>query len=600
MCGIFGFIDCKPEQSAKDMSQRAHKMQQSLKHRGPDGNGVAYISNGFIGNTRLSIIDVEGGQQPFFSKDRDIIVVQNGEIFNYKDLINNLKKEGLVFDSSSDTEVILRMYEKYGINFISFLQGMFAISIIDLRISKMFLIRDRVGEKPLFYSSSGNQFVFSSEINSILPFINNKKISQTSLISYLRFNYVPQPATIFDNIFSVKPGFFIEVDLNLSVAEKHIQWWSILNDGTKANFESKISKDEIIERLRNSIKKRLTSDVDVSLLLSGGIDSSLIGYLLNEVDRNLDSYTIYFNDESDSDLQSAKQLSLELGLKQNIIQGKSEFRKWSSILNKLGQPFGDTSFISLNEISSHVGSSFKVAITGDGADEIFGGYLNYSDLNDIKKNVKDSNSLIKEYLNRNSVFDNHDIESILNIRHGLYDEIVESTIHNSTNGDLKNNIYKINDTLSKYLFLDVSLLLPSNNLFKSDMCSMFNQLELRSPFLELDMLEVFFNINESDRINVSSNKSVLRQYLKSQSERFSNLPKRKFVFPFIDSFNADSNLFFTLIKKLPSYFPIFRIEGINELIEKYNSNPKIYYRKVRNLLALAIWVNSIENSINYD
>lgn len=603
MCGIFAFfansrIDTSPEY----ISSAANNLVASLYHRGPDDSGVAFWNNGFIGNTRLSIIDIQGGKQPFVSSDGKITVVQNGEIFNYKSLCSTLAKQGFYPKTDSDTETILLMYECFGIDMVQYLEGMFSIIIKDDRNLKLFLIRDRIGEKPLYYFNNDSLFVAASEINAVVQFIQRKSISVSSVLSYLSLNYIPQPSTIFKDVKSVLPGSYLEVvfskELDLhEVSCKH--WWSPL-DLRLNSISSSVNTDELYERLKRSVSKRITSDVPISLLLSGGIDSSIIAVILSELNVNLNAYTIHFNDNEDPELKSARLLARDLSLDYTEINGNSNKFSWSEILNKLGQPYGDTSFNSLFAICNSVGEHYKVALTGDGSDEIFAGYLSENDFNSLQTVKPNSKALIQYYLNRNSVFSKNQLNNLidsdvnlLDVQFQKVDEVIDSQFRNLR--------FSESDSLSYYLYLDLKLLLLSNNLVKSDMCSMANKLEIRSPFLEIDILEIFFALSSNQRIGSLGNKHILRELLSRKFNRYSNLSKKKFSYPFISSFNDNYKLNISLLSQIPVLFPFIRMSAIQDLIVSFNKSPHTNYRCIRNLLGLAIWSKSLDNfCLEYD
>lgn len=593
MCGIYGYLS-KVELSKNRLNEINLRMQNSLIHRGPDGNGTAFLKNGFIGNTRLAIIDLKSGNQPFISEDGAITIIQNGEIFNYKDLRLLILKNGKVLKTNSDTEVILKMYEIYGLGMLEMLQGMFAIAIYDSNIDKIYLVRDRLGEKPLFYSTNNHELIFASEVNTIININNDKTLSVNGILSYLHFNYVPQPYTIYKKIYSVNPGAYIEVSnvCNLSLnVEEHV-WW-------EKKFFCVAPDSSVIGSIQTSLHKRLLSDVPSCVLLSGGIDSTLIALMSKESNLNLPFYTIYFDSKEDDDILNARISAKHLELNHFELNIKQKGVQWESLLMRLGQPYGDTSYISLYEICNEIGKKFKVCMTGDGADEFFAGYLSKDIIDVLTHSKLDYQSLKRLYLRNNHVFDFlgekesglvSDIE-ILNQYNDYLDELVDGAYFRFSD----NEYFKHGSNLQNYLVFDMTMLLPSNNLFKTDICSMLNSVELRSPYLETDIINKFFIINDNDRISDNVNKHVLRNYLKTSIPEFGSITKRKFSFPFIEYFNSNAEYFRSVIFDLHSNLDFINIEYITDLLSMYYSDHLKHYRKIRNLLALGLWLKQSQN-----
>ncbi|NOX09281.1 MAG: asparagine synthase (glutamine-hydrolyzing), partial [Gammaproteobacteria bacterium] len=293
MCGIFGYFD-----SHKNIlsDERLKVMGDAILYRGPDGSGCYHNERMAValGNQRLAILDIEHGQQPFYSEDRNIIVVQNGEIFNHVELAEDLNKDGFHCITHCDTEVILRIYQRDGIKGLSLLNGMFAIAIYDVNEQALYLVRDRVGEKPLYFSNEEGRLIFSSEIKSIVGVSDSKSVCVEAMNQFFAFNYVPPPLTIFSGIKHVMPGHYLRV--SQGVVEDHC-WWDLSSIKTQER-----SEEEWISLFNNilddAVRIRLRSDVAFGAFLSGGVDSSsVVGLMSKHLDTAVNTFCIGFDDK---------------------------------------------------------------------------------------------------------------------------------------------------------------------------------------------------------------------------------------------------------------------------------------------------------------
>jgi asparagine synthase (glutamine-hydrolysing) len=340
MCGIFGhysFGDFSVERSGIEA------MGNAIEHRGPDGQGIYYEPTLSLGNQRLAIIDIEHGQQPFFSKDKNIIVVQNGEIFNHVELAEELALDGYECSTHCDTEVILKLYERDGIKGISSLNGMFAISILDKNLDKMFLIRDRVGEKPFHYFYDSEKLVYASEIKSILELIEKPSLSHKAVEQYFSFNYIPSPLTIFENIFHVEPGSYLEVSPSGIISK---QWWS-LSDIQPEEKSEESWMNELNEALDDAVKIRLRADVPFGAFLSGGVDSStVVGLMSKHLEQPVKTYCIGFDDKRYDESPFAEEAATRFETEHHLEKVDPNLLDlWDIVFFHCDQPHGDVSFM---------------------------------------------------------------------------------------------------------------------------------------------------------------------------------------------------------------------------------------------------------------
>jgi asparagine synthase (glutamine-hydrolysing) len=384
MCGITGIWDFKDKISPEVLG----KMTDVLNHRGPDDSGifVDQKNNIGLGHRRLSIIDLSSaGHQPMSNDEKSIWVTYNGEIYNFGEIRTELEGKGHKFKSNSDTEVIIKSYEEWGIESIKKYRGMFAFAIWDTRKEKLFLIRDRTGVKPLYYYLNNDLLIFSSELKSFHQHPKFKKeINFSSLALFLQFGYILAPNTIFNNAYKLKPGHYLEVDKNRNV--KETKYWDIVNfylaepiNGTENEIEKELERILI-----ESFKYRMVSDVPVGVFLSGGIDSSLVTALLQADSKNpLKTFTIGFNEKGFNEAPHAKKVAEYLKTDHHEIYCTS--KDALEIVPKLSdiydEPFGDSSGIPTYLVSKFARQKVKVALSADAGDEVFCGYSRYKMLN---------------------------------------------------------------------------------------------------------------------------------------------------------------------------------------------------------------------------
>lgn len=375
MCGITGIV------SKNKVEQPLLKaMTDAMFHRGPDEDGFYLHENVGLGMRRLSIIDVSKGHQPFFNEGKTIAVVANGEIYNHAEIRKELAAKGHVLNTNSDIEIIPHLYEEEGVSFVERLEGMFGIALYDLKKKKVVLFRDRMGVKPVFYTHTGNNFVFSSDINSILKSgAVSPKANNRAVYSYFNFRFgASGNETFFENIYSLYPGEIIEFDCNtFNYTQRQYQDYFSFNTTTH-----QLSIEETIEEadklLSNSIRKRLMSDVPLGTLLSSGIDSTIITTLATRLSSSpVESFTVGYDIEAVNEVAGAEATCQYLGIKNNSIRITEE--QFTNTVEKAVQyseaPITHPNSVSVYHITNHARQKgFKVLLSGEGSDEIFGGY----------------------------------------------------------------------------------------------------------------------------------------------------------------------------------------------------------------------------------
>tara|TARA_B100000787_G_C16198231_1_gene302633 strand:- start:4283 stop:6052 length:1770 start_codon:yes stop_codon:yes gene_type:complete len=582
VCGIFGFFNTGVSQSESDVM--ISKMSKAQHHRGPDNFGFHQENFCTLGNNRLSIIDLENGNQPFFSGDGKIVVVQNGEIFNHIELAAGLENSPYSCITGSDTEVILRLYENEGPSFVSKLNGMFSIAIYDARIQKLFLFRDRVGEKPLFYSTSGKSVYFASEMKSLLEVGIDRDINKKAVASFFLYNYVMPPMTIFKDIHILQPGHYLECDANGIQCNR---WWDLPYLQSKNDFT--LNEDEIVEEfnflLDDAVKIRMRADVPFGAFLSGGVDSSsVVGLMSKHSAFPIKTFCIGFNDpdfdESAFALEASKRFSTEHYLKK---VDSNLLKHWPKVILHTEQPHGDVSFMPTYEVAKLASKHVKMVLTGDGADELFGGYSKYLGLKDLdksnhKKVLLDSFSL----LTPNSLGQ-------------LFDEaFIDSSVIDELERDFNKIIdgYDTDDYLNKAFFFDTQYLLQGNNLVKPDRMGMSVSIENRSPFLDYRMVEFASKIPSKYKIRNQETKYIYKKSVESLiGSNLTYRDKQMFTVPIKSWISGELKSYFesVIFPTRLSHESIFNQQFLKETFDNHCNHSADNTRLIRAVTSYNLW-----------
>lgn len=586
MCGIFGIIDKEGEEISNESMERMHKAQL---HRGPDHFGYLSEGNVFLGNNRLSIIDINNGNQPFYSADRNIAVLQNGEIFNYKELQDQLIKEGVKFNTNSDTEVILRCYELYGISMLEKLNGMFAITIYDKSKSEIYLVRDRFGQKPIFYCIDGGAIYFSSEIKSILEAGFSTSVNPDAVVSFLRYNFVATKETIFKGIFNVEPGCYLKIDLKNNHC-KEFKWWDLYKEISKKSSE--LGEENVIEQVRDTvfdaIRIRMRSDVEYSAFLSGGIDSSIIVSQMNKVtNERFNTFTIGFKNSKFDESEFANEIAKTLNVNHRCEFVENDVLDyWERVIYYTEQPHGDVSFIPMFLLSKFASEKDRVVLTGDGADEIFGGYEKYLSYQESSKGKIIEDSIL---------FQEMEIASLINNYRSKSDSI-SNIMKSKSNKDYFEK-YGIANTS---MLIDTVFLLPYNNLIKPDRMGMAHSVELRSPFMDYRVVSLALAIRSDVKLKNQISKNLLREAFKSDiPELVYKRDKQKFIVPLNEHKNSVDFFYEKILTSNNlNFFGVNAEKFAKSLYIDHKSGSKNNYRKLRALAALSIWSNTFGKYIS--
>ena len=545
MCGFVGVLD--------NMGTKEYDIEKMLKviyHRGPDQQRTVSIGDNIkLGFARLAIIDLEGGSQPMASEDGNIIIMLNGEVYNYIELRKKLEKDGIKFYTTSDTEVVLKCYIKYGMDMLPLLEGMYGIVIVDKTINKMFLIRDRIGIKPLYYAQKKNTCAFASEIKPLLkvPFVS-KEISKASVAEFLEYEYIHAPNTIFQDVKKVLPGCYLEVGKD-GINEKEYWDCNEIKENTTITVED--AKKKVVNYLKESLKLHLRSDVQLGCFLSGGIDSGLLVALASEQVNNLDTYTLKFENGDFDETELAQKVAERYHTNHHCYTVKAdEFKRLlPEIMWYFDEPIGDSGILPnyiLNELVRKDGT--KVILSGAGGDELFGGYAYYFE-NDkeriinhfpkisrrVGKILKNRRPNLAQKIDRSLMYKENPLKHMIACERTLTQEEIESILGIKSNGS-DTKLYYGNkckqEGLNKLLYTDIKTYLVDDLMLLSDRSCMAFSVEGRVPFLYKPLIEYTMQIPPSIKAHGNCRKWLLKEIAKDfLPEELLNAPKMGFCSP---------------------------------------------------------------------
>lgn len=545
MCGICGIVDYS---GAAPKEADIRSMADMMVHRGPDDSGV-YVSAGAVpgaalGHRRLSIIDLSTrGKQPMRNEDGSVRITLNGEIYNYRQLRADLEERGHRFESDTDTEAVVHLYEEYGEGCVDRLRGMFAFAIWDDRKKKLVLARDRVGKKPLVYYSSGSRFVFASEI---APLIRSgfapRTISHEAIHYYLTFGYVPSPMTIYKDVLKLPPASVLVLqDGKISIK----RYWK-LDYSSKVDMAEEDASAEVLRLLKEAVKIRLYSDVPLGAFLSGGVDSSAVVALMAlESGARVKTFSIGFADKDYDELRYAGQIARRFGTHHNELIVKPDAMKILPMLvDRFGEPYADSSCVPTYYVANQTRRFVTVALNGDGGDESFAGYDRYHAMlvsecfqrlpGPVKGLSKALAGALPDSINSKSgarklkrFFDGLELPAgrrylrwVSLFGESSKRELYSEDFYAETRS--KDPIAWLKPyfedsrmhLLDRLLEADVNTYLPDDLMVKSDITSMANSLEARSPFLDHKLMEFAARLPAEYKIKGSVKKYVLKKALK--------------------------------------------------------------------------------------
>lgn len=562
MCGFAGIVDFSNSVTREEIK----KAIDLIHHRGPDDEGIELLKSDtysiYFGFKRLAIIDLSpGGHQPMFSGEKDVVIVFNGEIYNYRNIKAELQKDGIKFTSESDTEVLIYLYKKYGITFVDHINGMFAITLYDIKRQKIYLIRDRAGVKPLYYSmlSNGN-LIFASEIKSILHLNpKNNDLNYSSVYTYFYLGYIPGPDSVFQSIKKVQPAQIVEYNLTTKESRIFTYWTPIKNTPQNDSFENTTDKLEAL--LKDAFKLRMVADVPVGVFLSGGYDSTAVTALLQtEMTSRLRTFTIGFDDAEYNEANHAEAVARHLGTDHTTITCKltDAIDLVPKIPYYYDEPFGDSSAVPTMLVSKLARQYVTVSLSADGGDELFAGYQRHlkafrqlrkilsikpfykNIISTFTKQLPDEKNIFKYDLiwKLNAYLTEKDVSKLFLNQVSVFspDQVHRMLVHNDFYDPLKEIVFpEIPDTslLNAILLTDFFTYLPEDILTKVDRATMSVSLEGREPLLDYRIVEFAFGMPDDFKIqNGNVQKAILKNIVhKYVPESIMNRPKMGFGIP---------------------------------------------------------------------
>lgn len=572
MCGIVGQINRKEPVD----KQRFIRMSETLHHRGPDDCGYYFNNRATValGHRRLSFLDLsEKGKQPMSDNDACIRLILNGEIYNFRELKKSLEHD-YIFKTQTDTEVLIAAYKKWGINCISHLKGMFAFALFDETKHKLYLVRDRFGIKPLYYSFINSSLFFASEIKALMASgITPKQIDYTSFADYFVYRYVPSPKTIWKNVEKLPPAYYAEI--NTETLDIHLtEYWKLSSSDERVNEIKLIEETGAI--LQESVMQHIRADVPIGSFLSGGYDSSAMVYYMTRLGQKPDTFSIGFNEWENSEHKFARIVADYFGVKNDyLIADKSSLDLVKLMPEVYDEPIADISIIPTYMVSQLARTKVKAVLSGEGADELLGGYWwqqeffkNRSTATFFEKikNALQPDNAVSFYANAMSMggFDSDELKKLLH-------PDLHSYISTDVNWFYRKHFNKNLSPLKSVQYMDIKCFMGELVLTKIDRASMANSLEVRVPFLDHHLFEKIFSVDERQYVKPNQAKYLLYENLKNHlpSEILSR-KKQGFVGP--DSYYMDIEWYKSELKesKLVEHNIINREYLDNLLKENYN------------------------------
>ncbi len=593
MCGIAGIIT----PNSKNYSEEIRKMTDAIAHRGPDSSHHEFYENAVLGHRRLSIIDLsETGKQPMFSDTKNECIVLNGEIYGFLDIKKNYLD--YPYRGTSDTELMLAMYQRRGNNFIHDLPGMFAFAIWDEEKQELFCARDRFGEKPFYYTTGKNgEFIFASEIKAILATgLVSPKVNEEALYHFLQYGYVSSQQSIYSNIYSLPPAHFL-IFKNGKISTE--RYYSIPKNDLSINLSD--AKDEFTHLLKNAVQKQLIADVEVGSFLSGGLDSSTIVAMVNEFTTKQTTISFGYSGEN-SELKFAEEIASKyktnhIEIHENRGDIAAELLKVSPYFD---EPFSDMSYVPQYKICEAAARHLKVVLAGDVGDELFGGYHFYTVENQLKNHFSYNNILVKFGLKQFGKFRETSFITKENIAHKNILDFHQNKIRNFFSSNEMSSLgitskyhqdYSFTpnpNSLNDIMRTDLEKYVPGNMLVKSDRMAMANSLEVRTPFLDKDFAEFCIQLPENLKLDHQNDKIILREAMQNYwTETIKKRHKQGFGSSVEKWFEEESltDLSDDLLKNKEA--KVFDFINFNETQTFLNKDKKHW-----NLLQLAIWAEN--------
>lgn len=618
MCGIAGFFRSFAL-GADERTLRA--MGNAILHRGPDAGGEYLDDYVGLAHRRLSILDLSPqGNQPMFSADRRFVIVFNGEIYNFLPLRAELERQGVCFRTKTDTEVILALFEQKGADCLADLNGMFAFAIWDTLKKSLFIARDRIGKKPLYYyHAGGDRFAFASEIKSLLALPGvEKSIEPTALVDYFKYLYIPEPKTIYQNVYKLRPAHYLE--LHAGGEPRIAEYWDV-DFGERTRLTLEQVEGELLTLLQDSTASRMMADVPLGAFLSGGVDSSAVVALMSRASREpVKTCSIGFADKRHDETPFAREVAELFGTDHREYQMRADILQTVALLPKFfDEPFADSSALPTYHVSRLARQSVTVALAGDGGDESFGGYSKY--LTELKEN------LVRRTVPRPLLSLIHAAASPVE-RHAMGRKartLAASALSSPAEGYYRTNTFIDDELLEEFLsepvrractgydpgehtrrywekvagadhvtsmlYTDLKTYLPGDILVKVDRMSMAHALEVRAPFLDYRVIEFAARLPSNWKIAGGKKKIILQRiFERLLPARVFTRPKQGFTVPLDSWFRGElKNCVEKTLLAQPALANYLSLHVVRRVWDEHQSRRSDHGTLLWSLLMFALW-----------
>jgi asparagine synthase (glutamine-hydrolysing) len=620
ICGQFNFVRQEPVEPS--IIQR---MTQTMVHRGPDDKGYFISGSVALGFRRLSIIDLAGGHQPMSDAEERVWVILNGEIYNFKELREELEQRGYLFRTRSDTEVIIHGYKEWGTDVLNHLNGMFGLAIWDVDRKRLTLARDAMGIKLIYYRIDNGQLTFGSEIRAILAGENsNLMVDPVALNLFLRFRYTPSPLTIFNGIRKLAPGTMLVLE---GGEHREERWYNYAPKPFEFPRRAEEAREELLDLYRGAVKRHLLSDVPVGILLSGGLDSGLLLALMNEQGGTWPAYTVGYGETfEDDELADAKETATLLGARHVAVKlDRAEFeRSLPRIVQCLEEPVAASSIVPMYFVSQRARQDVKVALMGQGPDELFGGYnrhlgvyygnwwrwlppglrsmvgfaINGLSRNEtLKRGVSSlaTENRLKRYQDVFSLAQERTIHAVF--RDGLLPKLNNDGLVGYWRALLPQMEYI--DELGGFQLLEIRSSLPDELLMYADKLSMAHSLEVRVPYLDRTVVEYVQRLSANLKIRRSTRKWLHRQVCQSYlAPRILKRKKRGFAVNVVDGWFRSSiqgQLSELLLDDNSLMYELLNPDAVRNILRDHRSGRQDNHKLLFSLVMVEQWLRGFRS-----
>lgn len=589
MCGIFGTHQPAGLASATGDAM-ADQMGDALVHRGPDAMGHWTGDGVMIGNCRLSIIDLShASDQPLYSESGDVVVVQNGEIYNYVELRRELQARGVRFHTAGDTEVLLEAYRYWGPDFVTRLNGMFAIAVHDRREGTLHLYRDRLGVKPLYIAEGSDGAIsFASEIKALLAAGHPVSPDLDALAQLMALNYIPAPATIFHGIRHLPPGHHLRI--SRGGARELRSYWTLADVEVDTSMTRADAKAELLSLLDDATRIRMRSDAPYGAFLSGGLDSSsVVGFMSLYRPVGLRTYSIGFADARFDETPFALAAARRFGTLHVAQEMQpNQVSLWPRAVWHCDQPHGDVSFMPTDQVSALAARDVKMVLTGDGGDELWAGYTKYLDVFPGGRTDQLAADWRRGFVVGSGLLSQDEAPALL--RGELLDAFRSADPYRALLAPMEQASHQ--DPINQVLMAETLTLLPGNNLVKPDRMAMANSLEIRSPFLDYRMAEFAFRVPGEYKLEGGETKAIYKEAVRPLlGSELTYRKKQMFTVPVGEWFRGPLGDYCSglVLSERAAERGYFDQAFVAQMLDHHRSGDRDYTRQLRALVAVELW-----------